>query len=112
MNANQQHLLDAYRAAQRGEAPPVQPGTDIVRTVREVLLWRRFTSVVTAPADRFPARVLRTVRSLGASLLHPRPLHRDPSASDTAARPAAGHPVRAGRRTEAAARRRAASPCG
>ncbi|GAA3160848.1 MULTISPECIES: hypothetical protein [Streptomyces] len=111
MNASQQHLLDAYRAAQRGEAPPVQPGADTVRAVLEVLLWRRFTSVVTDPADRFPARALRAVRSLGASLPRPRPLHHDPSASATIARPAAGHPVRTGRPAEADARR-AASPCG
>ncbi|MFJ5291298.1 hypothetical protein [Streptomyces sp. NPDC088348] len=26
MNTNQQHLLDAYRAAQRGELAPPQPG--------------------------------------------------------------------------------------
>ncbi|MEU3714088.1 hypothetical protein [Streptomyces catenulae] len=110
MNASQQHLLDAYRAAQRGEAPPVQPGADTVRAVREVLLWRRFTSVVTDPADRFPARALRAVRSLGASLRRPRPLHHDPAPSGTAVRPAAGHPVRTGR--PAADARRAASPCG
>ncbi|MFF9482932.1 hypothetical protein [Streptomyces sp. NPDC014733] len=110
MNANQQHLLDAYRAAQRGEAPPVQPGAGTVRAVREVLLWRRFASVVTDPADRFPARALRAVRSLGASLRRPRPLHRDPSASGAVVRPAAGHPVRTGRPAGTDARR-AASPC-
>lgn len=116
MNASQQHLLDAYRAAQRGEAPPVRPDVATVRTVREILLWRRFTSVLTDPADRFPARALRAVRRLRASFRHPRPFHPGTGAlrrtpSRIAVRTAGAHPARtgdgAGRRTG----RRAASPC-
>ncbi|GAU68868.1 hypothetical protein SSP35_09_01110 [Streptomyces sp. NBRC 110611] len=46
MNANQQHMLDAYRAAQRGEQPPAAPGVHTVRTAREIRGWLRFRAVV------------------------------------------------------------------
>ncbi|MEU2428897.1 MULTISPECIES: hypothetical protein [unclassified Streptomyces] len=39
MDAVQQHLLDLYRAAQRGEPAPPPPGRDDRRTVRA--LWDR-----------------------------------------------------------------------
>ncbi|MFJ6788957.1 hypothetical protein [Streptomyces angustmyceticus] len=52
MNAAQQHLLDSYRAAQRGEAAPPAPGVHTVRTAREIRQWRRFLAVV---ARRRPA---------------------------------------------------------
>ncbi|WP_328537426.1 hypothetical protein [Streptomyces sp. NBC_00344] len=38
MNANQQHMIDAYRAAQRGEIAPPLPGRhdwEVVRAARE-----------------------------------------------------------------------------
>ncbi|MGY4972386.1 hypothetical protein ACWGCC_24830 [Streptomyces nigrescens] len=73
MNAGQQHLLDTYRAAQRGEAAPPAPGTHTVRTAREIQQWYRFRAVVTAPADRLPSRLpsrlRRAVRSAAACLL-------------------------------------------
>lgn len=59
----QQHMIDAYRAAQRGESAPPLPGAGDVRTLRAARDWWRFRTVVTAPADRLPARVLRAVRS-------------------------------------------------
>ncbi|MFK4248647.1 hypothetical protein, partial [Streptomyces angustmyceticus] len=61
MNATQQHLLDSYRAAQRGEAAPPAPGVHTVRTAREITQWRRFLAVVTAPEDRLVGRVRRGV---------------------------------------------------
>ncbi|MGI5470116.1 hypothetical protein [Streptomyces sp. CA-132043] len=64
MNAMQQHMIDAYRAAQRGEAAPPLPGAGDVRALRALRDWRRFEAVVTAPADRLPARLRRAVRSL------------------------------------------------
>ncbi|MFF3542215.1 hypothetical protein ACFYXD_10190 [Streptomyces platensis] len=69
MNAGQQHLLDLYRAAQRGEAAPPAPGTHTVRTAREIRQWFRFRAVVTAPADRPLSRIRRAVRSTAAALL-------------------------------------------
>ncbi|WP_107050343.1 hypothetical protein, partial [Streptomyces sp. NRRL S-1813] len=69
MNAAQQHLLDSYRAAQRGEAAPPAPGTHTVRTAREIQQWRRFYAVVMAPADRLPGRIRGAVRSVTAVLL-------------------------------------------
>ncbi|MFF4699774.1 hypothetical protein [Streptomyces chattanoogensis] len=62
MNASQQHMFDAYRAAQRGEAAPVAPGAETVRTIREIQQWRRFQAIVTDPAERLWERVRRAVR--------------------------------------------------
>ncbi|GCD43914.1 hypothetical protein [Streptomyces paromomycinus] len=62
MNASQQHMLDAYRAARRGESAPVLPGAGDVQAVREIRRWLRFQAVVTAPADRPLARFRRAVR--------------------------------------------------
>ncbi|MFE1173450.1 hypothetical protein [Streptomyces sp. NPDC058773] len=67
MNAGQQHLLDLYRAARRGEAAPPAPGTHTVATAREIRRWFRFRAVVRAPADRLPARIRRVVRSVGTA---------------------------------------------
>ncbi|MFH9229308.1 hypothetical protein ACH4NT_30935 [Streptomyces lydicus] len=58
MNATQQHLLDTYRAARRAEAAPPAPGAHTVRTLRDLLRWRRSRTAVpeqaprTAPAAR------------------------------------------------------------
>ncbi|MGP8300016.1 hypothetical protein ACTPOK_19220 [Streptomyces inhibens] len=73
MNAGQQHLLDTYRAARRGEAAPPDPHTQIARTTREIHRWHRFHAIVTAPGDRLPARIRRALRTTVASLLRTRP---------------------------------------
>ncbi|TJZ42756.1 hypothetical protein FCH28_33180 [Streptomyces piniterrae] len=52
MNATQQHMLDTYRAAQRGEAAPILPGTGSVRAAREIR----------------PGRVVRAIRRMRAAL--------------------------------------------
>ncbi|MFI0908525.1 hypothetical protein ACH4TE_34180 [Streptomyces sioyaensis] len=65
MNATQQHLLDTYRAARRGESAPPAPGTHTVRTAREIRQWFRFRAVVTDPGDRFAGRVRRQARRAG-----------------------------------------------
>ncbi|MGX1756761.1 hypothetical protein ACWIG5_07560 [Streptomyces lydicus] len=52
MNAAQQHLLDTYRAARRGEAAPPAPGIHTVRTAHEIQQWRRFQAVVTDAGSR------------------------------------------------------------
>ncbi|MEV5594135.1 hypothetical protein [Streptomyces sp. NPDC052496] len=62
MNASQQHMLDAFRAAQHGESAPVLPGTGDVQAIREIRRWLRFQAVVTAPGDRPLARWRRAVR--------------------------------------------------
>ncbi|MEU9121207.1 hypothetical protein AB0C96_15360 [Streptomyces sp. NPDC048506] len=63
MNTTQQHLLDAYRAAQRGEAAPPAPDVHLARTVREIHQWRRFQAVVTAPEGRLLGRIRRALRA-------------------------------------------------
>ncbi|MEV0371484.1 hypothetical protein AB0I10_16920 [Streptomyces sp. NPDC050636] len=68
MNASQQHMIDAYRAAQHGEAAPILPGTGTVTTAREIREWRRFRAVVTAPSDRLTGRMGRAVRRMTAAL--------------------------------------------
>lgn len=68
MNASQQHMLDAYRAAQHGEAAPVLPGAGTVTTTREIREWRRVPAVVTAPSDRLTGRMGRAVRRMAAAL--------------------------------------------
>ncbi|UNO40603.1 hypothetical protein [Streptomyces sp. MST-110588] len=64
MDATQQHMLDTYRTARRGESAPPAPGTGEARAIREFRTWRRFQAVVTAPADRPSARALRAVRTV------------------------------------------------
>ncbi|MEU0375424.1 hypothetical protein ABZ070_35925 [Streptomyces sp. NPDC006283] len=46
MNATQQHMIDAYRTARRGEAPPPPPGDHDLRTIREAWTYRRFRAVL------------------------------------------------------------------
>ncbi len=92
MNASQQHLLDAYRAARRGEEAPVLPGAGTVRAVRDIREWRRFHAVVTDPADRLPARTRRALRAAAAAtarLLTGRPavLPTDPTSPLPTGRP-------------------------
>ncbi|MFF4607624.1 hypothetical protein ACFY12_33415 [Streptomyces sp. NPDC001339] len=62
MNATQQHLLDAYRAAQHGETAPPAPGTRTVRTVREIQQWRRFQAVIGEPEGRLAGRIAGRIR--------------------------------------------------
>ncbi|MFD7662799.1 hypothetical protein [Streptomyces sp. NPDC059788] len=71
MNAFQQHMLDAYRAAQHGESAPVLPsaGDVHVQALREIRGWLRFRAVVTAPADRPLGRFRRAVRHAFTPLL-------------------------------------------
>ncbi|MFB7632918.1 hypothetical protein ACFC0M_18520 [Streptomyces sp. NPDC056149] len=71
MDAMQQHLLDSYRAAQRGEAAPPAPDAAAVRTAREIRLWRRFQAVVTDPAERWWGRNGRLVRRVTALVARP-----------------------------------------
>ncbi|GAA3483789.1 hypothetical protein [Streptomyces yanii] len=53
MDAMQQHMIDSYRAAQRGEAPPPLPGRHDWGVVREARDARRFAAVIEGrPANR------------------------------------------------------------
>ncbi|MFK0261206.1 hypothetical protein ACIQU1_07700 [Streptomyces angustmyceticus] len=95
MNAAQQHLLDSYRAAQRGEPAPPAPGVHTVRTAREIKQWRRFLAVVTDPEDRVAGRVRRGVGAGVAALLRlPRgPLPPPHPAPPQAPAPASAQPT-------------------
>ncbi|MFD7103022.1 hypothetical protein [Streptomyces celluloflavus] len=68
MDATQQHMLDAYRAAQTGAGAPPLPAAGTVRTAREIQQWHRFQAVVTDPADRLPGRARRAARAVAAFL--------------------------------------------
>ncbi|MEV7233616.1 hypothetical protein AB0N06_06405 [Streptomyces sp. NPDC051020] len=46
MDAIQQHMIDSYRAAQHGEAPPPLPGRHDWEVVRQARDARRFEAVV------------------------------------------------------------------
>ncbi|MFE3945977.1 hypothetical protein ACFXPV_29590 [Streptomyces sp. NPDC059118] len=46
MDAFQQHMIDSYRSAQRGELPPPLPGRHDWDVVREVRDRRRFDAVI------------------------------------------------------------------
>ncbi|MEU2131607.1 hypothetical protein [Streptomyces sp. NPDC018352] len=46
MDAIQQHMIDSYRAAQRGEVPPPLPGRHDWAVVREARDRRRFEAVI------------------------------------------------------------------
>ncbi|MCX5430842.1 hypothetical protein OHU11_24590 [Streptomyces sp. NBC_00257] len=46
MDAIQQHMIDSYRAAQRGELPPPLPGRHDWGVVREARDRRRFDAVI------------------------------------------------------------------
>jgi hypothetical protein len=48
MNAIQQHMLDLYRAARTGTAPPPRPGDHDLRTLREARGDRRFRTAGTS----------------------------------------------------------------
>ncbi|KUF15569.1 hypothetical protein [Streptomyces silvensis] len=77
MSVTQQYLLDAYRAAQHGEAAPPAPGAHDWQVVREVRDYGRFHAVVAGrPArGRVRAALLRHLRSLrGGGARTPRPL--------------------------------------
>ncbi|MFG3525792.1 hypothetical protein ACGF8B_03555 [Streptomyces sp. NPDC047917] len=62
MDAIQQHMIDSYRAAQRGELPPPLPGRHDWGVVREARERRRFDAVIAGrPAH---GRVWAALRSL------------------------------------------------
>ncbi|MEU2673473.1 hypothetical protein ABZ622_32340 [Streptomyces sp. NPDC007164] len=46
MDAIQQHMIDSYRAVQRGELPPPLPGRHDWDVVREARERRRFDAVI------------------------------------------------------------------
>ncbi|MES9591333.1 hypothetical protein ABWK57_21075, partial [Streptomyces sp. NPDC094045] len=52
MDAFQQHMIDSYRSAQRGELPPPLPGRHDWDVVREVRDRRRFDAVIAGPPPR------------------------------------------------------------
>ncbi|MEE1756712.1 hypothetical protein [Streptomyces sp. SP18CS02] len=60
MNAMQQHMIDAYRAAQRGEQAPPPPGEGDWAAVRSVRDYRRFLAVL---SGRRPGGRLRPRRA-------------------------------------------------
>ncbi|MGX8907519.1 hypothetical protein ACR820_20275 [Streptomyces netropsis] len=65
MNANQQHMLDLFRAAQLGEPAPPAPGRGDWQAVREFRTWREFRAVVdenTATRRARWAALLRLLR--------------------------------------------------
>ncbi|MFH8981859.1 hypothetical protein [Streptomyces varsoviensis] len=64
MDAFQQHMLDAYRAARRGEAAPPAPGAGDLRAMREVRQWREFMAVVDERAAARRARRAALTRFL------------------------------------------------
>jgi len=57
MNAMQQHMVDVYRAARRGDEPPPRPGDHDVRTIREACTYLRFRAVLAGRRVRASARV-------------------------------------------------------
>ncbi|MEV0266689.1 hypothetical protein AB0I49_35815 [Streptomyces sp. NPDC050617] len=56
MDAIQQHMFDAYRAARSGEPAPPAPGAGDLRAVREARRWREFVAVVDERAASRRAR--------------------------------------------------------
>lgn len=46
MNAMQQHMIDMYRAARRGDTPPPRPGDLDLRTIREAWIYRPFRAML------------------------------------------------------------------
>ncbi|MEU6015161.1 hypothetical protein ABZ826_14240 [Streptomyces sp. NPDC047515] len=62
MDAIQQHMIDSYRAAQRGELPPPLPGRHDWGVVREARDRRRFDAVIAGrPARRRWRTALRAL---------------------------------------------------
>ncbi|MET9662190.1 hypothetical protein [Streptomyces sp. NPDC006510] len=64
MDAIQQHMIDSYRAAQRGELPPPLPGRHDWGVVREARDRRRFEAVIAGRPARGRRRA--ALRSLFA----------------------------------------------
>ncbi|MEV0089934.1 hypothetical protein [Streptomyces sp. NPDC050738] len=64
MNAIQQHMLDAYRASQRGEPAPPLPGRHDWQAVREFADRREFTALLAGdrPLGRFRRALARLTR--------------------------------------------------
>lgn len=83
MNANQQHMLDVYRAARLGELAPPAPGIHDWQVVREVRDHQRSRAAV---AGR-PART-RRLRAVLAGLFAS--AKRSPGAPADRARPGSG----------------------
>ncbi|MER6050453.1 hypothetical protein ABT168_23920 [Streptomyces sp. NPDC001793] len=108
MNAMQQHLLDSYRAAQRGEAAPPAPDAGVVRTAREIRQWHRFQAVVTDPAERWWGREGRLARRAALFVRGFRTLNAAPAAPS---RPAPSHPAPEMPCAEHKNKRQAATPC-
>ncbi|MFB7012968.1 MULTISPECIES: hypothetical protein [unclassified Streptomyces] len=62
MDAIQQQMFDSYRAAQRGELPPPQPGRHDWGVMREARDRRRFDLVIAGrPARRRRRTALRAL---------------------------------------------------
>ncbi|WP_406014417.1 hypothetical protein OG520_22800 [Streptomyces sp. NBC_00984] len=75
MDAIQQHMIDSYRAAQRGELPPPLPGRHDWEVVREARDRRRFDAVIAGrPARGRRWAALRSLftRSRGAGAVRNR----------------------------------------
>ncbi|MEU9013804.1 hypothetical protein AB0D12_29375 [Streptomyces sp. NPDC048479] len=66
MNAMHQHMIDNYRAAQRGEQAPPQPGLNDWQVIRELRDYRRFQAVLAGHRSHGRIRAALT------RLLHPR----------------------------------------
>ncbi|MGW7469506.1 hypothetical protein ACWGJT_33785 [Streptomyces xantholiticus] len=66
MNAMQQHMIDVYRAAQRGDIPPPRPGDLDLRTIREAWTYRRFRAVLAGRAVRAAKGTRRAGAAAGA----------------------------------------------
>ncbi|MFJ9040878.1 hypothetical protein ACIRF8_30425 [Streptomyces sp. NPDC102406] len=62
MSVSQQYALDAYRAAQRGEAAGPAPGLHDWTTVRELRDYRRFEAVLAGRPARGRIRTALTRR--------------------------------------------------
>ncbi|MEU3372179.1 hypothetical protein ACFYM2_22910 [Streptomyces sp. NPDC006711] len=75
MDATQQHMIDAYRAARLGEPAPPLPGTHDVAVLKELRDYRRFEAVL---AGRLATGRLRA--ALAQLFAPPRPGgHRPPA---------------------------------
>ncbi|MFF4160510.1 hypothetical protein [Streptomyces sp. NPDC001678] len=95
MSANQQYLLDLYRTARLGEAPPPAPGTGDRQAARELRTWWAFRAVVdervAARRARWSRRTrwttaFRPARPVRPAAATPAPVH--PSAArSTSAQP-------------------------
>ncbi|MEV6796079.1 hypothetical protein AB0M87_29705 [Streptomyces sp. NPDC051320] len=68
MTANQQHMIDVYRSAQRGEIAPPMPGLHDWDAVREIRDHRRATRQGRpGPLRRAAARILAAARGGGSA---------------------------------------------